>query len=377
MNVDIEEIEVKSVYTKTAIPATEYVANPYVGCPHGCQYCYASFMKRFTKHKQPWGSFVDIKHWKSENLPPKDCHTLMISSVTDPYNPLEEKYKRTQTILKDLLDHHREEISLLIITKSNLVCRDIPLLKKFKTPPKVAFSINTLDEQFKDEMDHAVSIQKRLEAMKTLYDHGIKTICFISPIFPEITDTIAIIKKVKSFVNYIWLENLQLRGDYKQRILNYIEINYPKFIPIYEQLYKGNLKNAKAYRKEYWTNYWLKIQNYCIENHINIDNSGDTSHTYDDDTNLNSIIVYNLLHDGSPDITKSTNVRIATTNKNNDTVKIKKEKEEVKVKEERIENKDNKKRNKEYDEIKNESTTKRCGGKITRSKSNNLKKNPY
>ncbi|ORX86381.1 hypothetical protein BCR32DRAFT_265070 [Anaeromyces robustus] len=358
VNVDIEDIQVKSVYTKTAIPSTEYVANPYVGCPHGCQYCYASFMKRFTKHKEPWGTFVDIKYWKNNLPPPKECHTLMISSVTDPYNPLEEKYKRTQTILKDLINHQRnKDISLLIITKSNLICRDIPLLKKFKRIPKVAFSINTLNEDFKMDMDNAVSIDKRLEAMKTLYENGIKTICFISPIFPEITDAISIIKKVKPFVHYIWLENLQLRGDYKQRILNYIQFNYPKFLPIYEQLYKGNMKNAKNFRNEYWTNYWLKVQNYYI--------------------------------------TKSTNVSIGTTttkNKNNhekNNNKTLKDKEKGKEgKEGKEEGKGNKKE-KEQKEMKKEKENNKSnikkesninnnsGGKITRSKSINIKKKPY
>eukprot|EP00833_Pecoramyces_ruminatium_P004936 jgi/Orpsp1_1/1178968/evm.model.c7180000067401.1 len=294
-NIDIEDIDVKTVYTKTAIPATEYVANPYVGCPHGCQYCYASFMKRFTKHRQEWGSFVDVKHWTKE--PPKECRSLMISSVTDPYNPLEEKYKRTEAVLKELLKTHHEDTELLIITKSDLVLRDLPLLKKFKKP-KVAFSINTLDESFKDDMDNAKPIERRIHAMKTLHANGIRTICFISPIFPEITDVIAIIQKVHPYANYIWLENLQLRGDYKQRILEYIKNSHPKLIPIYDKLYKGSLVKAKAFRKEYWSNYWSKIKAYCEKNKIPTDSSGDSSKTREND--LKTTCVYNLLHDGSP-----------------------------------------------------------------------------
>jgi DNA repair photolyase len=295
MNIDIEEINVKSVYTKTAIPTTEYVANPYVGCPHGCQYCYASFMKRFSKHKEDWGSFVDVKFWDKE--PPKECKSLMISSVTDPYNPLEKKYKRTQAILQQLLDTHHEDTSLLIITKSDLVLRDLPLIKQFKKP-RVAFSINTLDESFKDEMDHAVPIEKRIQAMKTLHNNGIRTICFISPIFPEITDVIAIINKVHPYANYIWLENLQLRGDYKLRILDYIKYSHPKLLPLYEKLYKGTIVKAKAYRREYWSKCWTEIKAFCEKNKIPTDSSGDSSKTREND--LKTTCVYNLLHDGSP-----------------------------------------------------------------------------
>jgi len=293
--IDIEDIEVKSIYTKTALPATEYVANPYVGCPHACQYCYASFMKRFTNHKQAWGSFVDVKYWKQ--IPPKTCHSLLIASVTDPYNPLEEKYKRTQAILEQLLEEKREDISLLIITKSDLVLRDLPLLKKFKKS-KVAFSINTLDESFKNDMDNAKPLANRLQAMKKLHENGIRTICFISPIFPELTDVIAIINKVQPYASYIWLENLQLRGDYKFRILEYIKHNYPKYYPLYEKLYKGNIVKAKAFRKEYWSNYWDKIKIHCKKHNILINQKGNPYKTREND--LKTTCVYNLMHDGSP-----------------------------------------------------------------------------
>ena len=57
----IKEIEVKSVMTKSNLPVSDFYVNPYVGCSHACKYCYASFMKRFTNHSEPWGTFVDVK----------------------------------------------------------------------------------------------------------------------------------------------------------------------------------------------------------------------------------------------------------------------------------------------------------------------------
>ena len=60
MNVKI--IQTKDYVTKSNLPASDYVINPYVGCPHGCKYCYASFMKRFTNHtEEEWGTFIDVK----------------------------------------------------------------------------------------------------------------------------------------------------------------------------------------------------------------------------------------------------------------------------------------------------------------------------
>ena len=57
----IKEINCKSILTKSGIEAVDYALNPYVGCGHGCVYCYATFMKRFTGHTEEWGTFVDVK----------------------------------------------------------------------------------------------------------------------------------------------------------------------------------------------------------------------------------------------------------------------------------------------------------------------------
>ena len=53
MNMVEKEVAVKDLVTKSNLPASDYVINPYVGCPHGCRYCYACFMKRFTNHSEP------------------------------------------------------------------------------------------------------------------------------------------------------------------------------------------------------------------------------------------------------------------------------------------------------------------------------------
>ena len=61
MSLIIKEIKVKSVLTRSGIPGVDYCINPYVGCFHGCRYCYATFMKRYTGHTEAWGGFVDVK----------------------------------------------------------------------------------------------------------------------------------------------------------------------------------------------------------------------------------------------------------------------------------------------------------------------------
>lgn len=234
----IRQIEAKSVITKTDIPVCDYAVNPYVGCTHGCRYCYASFMKRFTNHPEEWGSFLDVKHWPKIMHPEKYAgKELFFGTVTDPYNPQEETYRRTRALLGQLKG---SGVKISIQTKSDLVMRDIDLIKTFPDA-RVGFSINTLDEAFRADMDNAVSIERRLSAMKALHDAGVRTTCFISPIFPEITDCKAIIDRVKDRSNLVWLENLNLRGSYKGVILAYIAEKHPELVPLYHEIYtKGS-----------------------------------------------------------------------------------------------------------------------------------------
>ncbi len=237
----IQEIEVKSVMTKSNLPVADFSVNPYVGCLHGCKYCYASFMKRFTNHPEPWGEFIDVKYWPEiKNARKYAGKEAFFGSVTDCYQPHEAKYKRTRALLEQL---QGSGISISIATKSDLVLRDLDLIKTFPNA-RVSWSINTLDESFRKEMDVAVSIERRLEAMRQFYEAGVQTTCFISPIFPGITDVEAIIRKAKNYCNLVWLENLNLRGDYKGKILAWIHQNHPELDQLYYDIYT---KKDRAY----------------------------------------------------------------------------------------------------------------------------------
>jgi DNA repair photolyase len=259
MQVATKEINVKWVMTKSNLPIWDFSVNPYVWCAHWCKYCYASFMKRFTNHKEPRGEFVDVKYRDPIQNPEKyKWKTAVVGSVTDPYQPCELKYWRTRALLEQL---QWSWINLLISTRSNLIERDIDLIKTFPNV-RVSFSINTLDEEFKKDMDYASSIENRLLTMKKLYDAWIYTSCFISPIFPWITDVISIIERAKKFSNLVWLENLNLRWDYKWTILKYIHEKHPELDDLYYQIYT---KKDRSYWyeldekiREYTLKHWLK-----------------------------------------------------------------------------------------------------------------------
>ena len=243
--IKVNHIETKSVMTKSNTPIGGYSVNPYVGCPHACKYCYASFMKRFTGHTEEWGTFMDVKDWPEIKNPKKYAgQKVIIGTVTDGYNPLEETYKNTRRLLEELKDSGAD---ILICTKSDLVLRDLDLLKEINENSRltVSWSINTLDEEFKDDMDAAVSIERRLAAMKEVYAAGIRTICFISPVFPGITDIEAIIDRTKDQCDLVWLENLNLRGGFKADIMKYISDKHPDLVPLYDEIY--NKKNRRYF----------------------------------------------------------------------------------------------------------------------------------
>lgn len=254
----IKEINVKTILTKSNLPVSDYSVNPYVGCSHSCKYCYASFMKRFTNHPEQWGTFVDVKHWDTIKNPKKYAgKELFIGSVTDPYMPLEAEYKRTRTLLEQM---QGSGCKISIATKSDLVLRDIDLIKSFPDA-RVSWSINTLDEEFRSEMDCSVSIQRKIEAMRKFHEAGVRTTCFISPIFPYITDVQCIILKTKDYCNLIWLENLNLRGDYKKVILDYIKEKRPALYSVYDEIYNKS-------DRDYWENLSKKIAQFCAEHKL-------------------------------------------------------------------------------------------------------------
>lgn len=255
-------VTVNDYVTASKLPDSDFVINPYVGCSHSCKYCYACFMKRFTGHDEPWGSFIDVKQCdKPISLKRIKGKKIFMSSVTDCYNPAEEKYKVTRKILEQLIPFEGE---LTIGTKSDLVLRDIDLLKQMKNV-SVSFSINTLDESFRADMDQAKPIASRIAAMKKLHEEGIRTVTFMSPIFPFITDFKAIIEATRPYCKMYWFENLNLRGSYKKVILDYIHTHYPQYEEGYQRIYEKK-------DRTYWKALSEEIDLFCQKTGVNYHN---------------------------------------------------------------------------------------------------------
>lgn len=186
----IAEKECRTALNRCGIPGIDYCLNPYTGCSHGCLYCYASFMKKFCNISEDWGSFVQVKVNFAERLKAslkrkkQGCVTL--SSVTDPYQSIERKYGITRSCLELLAG---TDLSVNILTKSDLVLRDLNLLKKLPQV-KVGMTITTLDPYTAKLLEPgAPSPERRLQALAQLAATGIKTWVFIAPVVPGIADT--------------------------------------------------------------------------------------------------------------------------------------------------------------------------------------------
>lgn len=256
----VEIREAKSIITKSNIPSIDYVINPYTGCQHGCIYCYAEFMIRFTGHKgEKWGQFLDIKNYDFEKIKPSkyDGKSILLSSVTDPYLPLEKKYQNTKKILENLVGTSAD---IQILTKSKLVTRDIELFKKFENI-KIGISINTSSDNFARIIEPAASKpSERLSAIEQISGENIETYVFVSPFFPEITDFKAIIEKAENYTKNFSFENLNFRPHNVPRIYQVIDKYYPKLLPKYKEIRQD---------QSYWDYVELEIKDFCESKHLN------------------------------------------------------------------------------------------------------------
>ncbi len=188
MAVASREIETRSALVRSRIPGVEFVINPYLGCGHGCRYCYAVFMRRYSRHSREsrWGEFVEVKSNIVEILAAELARkrkrgSAFLSSVCDPYQPAEKEYRLTRGCL-ELLRNYGWEISIL--TRSPLVLRDTDILRT-ALDCRVGFSIPTDDDRVRQILEPAAPpIPARIEALKRLREAGIRTWAFIAPMLP-------------------------------------------------------------------------------------------------------------------------------------------------------------------------------------------------
>ncbi len=222
----------KSVLSRSRIADIDYSINPYVGCEHGCAYCYARFMGRKRGHREEWGGFVDIKvnapQVLSREIARSKRGTILLSSVTDPYQPIERRYQLTRKILKRLL---RYDYPISILTKSTLVERDIDLLRHFKHC-QVGVTVVALDEEVGRAFEpHSPPPKNRFNALRRVAKNNIQTYVFLGPLLPKFSeeDLEEMLDECEKVgVHHVLIDKLNMRQGNWQSITKVLDTEFPE-----------------------------------------------------------------------------------------------------------------------------------------------------
>ena len=260
-------MKIRSIYCKTALsasklPGLDYSLNPYRGCEHNCAYCYVPNVLKISREN--WGEFVDIKVniplILSKELKRKKPGIVAISTVTDPYQSVEKKYKLTLYCLEQLL---RYDFPVSIHTKSHLVLRDIDLLTQFSNA-EVGITVTTpYDYESKILEPKASSISNRLDAVKKLNDCGIKTFIFFGPIYPTIKldDIKHIVKQLsETGTNKLIVDSLNLKVDVWENLKRNLS-SHPSILASFQK----NLFENKDYYSAIFDEIKLQCENYKLK----------------------------------------------------------------------------------------------------------------
>ena len=228
----VREIYAKTILSKSKV--LDYTINPYIGCEHGCTYCYARYMKRFTGHREEWGRFVDAKinaaRLLQREIKKKRVGRIWISGACDPYQPLEKKCELTKACLK-ILSKNRWPIT--IQTKSPLVLRDLELLREFDDV-EVGITITTADDNIRRIFEpNASAIIERIETVEKLHSAGLKTFAMIAPMLPKVKDLAA-----------------QLGGKVDHVLIDKMNYHYADWVYRHHNLEHAMANNFFARRKE-------------------------------------------------------------------------------------------------------------------------------
>jgi len=250
----VAEVECRNALVKSGIEGLDYALNPYTGCQHACVYCYAEFMKKYTNHDEDWGDFVDAKVNVVERLEGQIKRTrpgsVQMGTVTDAYQPSEERFRLSRGCLEVLAD---SDFSVTIQTKSDLVLRDIDILKKMKNR-EVGLTITCHDPEVETLFEPGASnLDRRLDALKRLKRAGIPTYVFFGPILPFFSDhqdsRLLFFRRLeKTGVNKVYLDKMNYLKGKRKKISRVLRENYPHALRFYD----GVVERGEDYAE------WLK-----------------------------------------------------------------------------------------------------------------------
>lgn len=260
--VEVIEQQAKSVINAVVgMPWFAWSINPYRGCYHQCRFCYARRSHTYLEEDgtRGWGSRIYVKvnaaavvraevskrSWKHEHV--------TIGTVTDPYQPLEGRYRITRGILEALRDY---PTPAGIITRSPLIVRDIDVLQQLArvAGASVSVSMATMDEALAREIEPTVAPpRQRLRAVRMLAEAGIDVSVALAPVLPGINDSAESLEAVvhsahDSGATKVWHNTLNLHEVTRNEFFSYLRERRPELIARYAQLYRGKYAPAEISR---------------------------------------------------------------------------------------------------------------------------------
>jgi DNA repair photolyase len=200
-------LEVRSVLNRCANVDRPFAwtINPYRGCEYGCRYCYARYTHEFMGLTR-WQDFEEKIYVKRNaarllrrELTPARLagQQIALGTATDPYQPAERRYRVTRSLLEVMV--HAEDLRLSVTTKSDLIVRDLDLLRRIalRNRLRIYFTITTMDRALARALEpRAPALERRLAAMRALADAQIATGVALSPIMPDLTDDPAALEAI-------------------------------------------------------------------------------------------------------------------------------------------------------------------------------------
>jgi DNA repair photolyase len=239
-----------------------WTINPYRGCEFGCRYCYARYTHEFMEMRD--GMEFERKIYVKQHaagLLRHDLHrvkpeeAIALGTATDPYQPAERRYEVTRGILEEFARHRGFDLG--IVTKSNLIIRDIDLLKEVAKANRLSvhITVTTLNVELARILEpRAPRPDLRLDAVRALSQAGLRAGVSCSPVVPGITDAPADLEAVvraaaESGADYVFANPLFLKPCSAAVFLPFLQQNFPHLAESYRQRYQDRAFLAPAYAK--------------------------------------------------------------------------------------------------------------------------------
>jgi DNA repair photolyase len=239
-----------------------WTINPYRGCEFACKYCYARYTHEFMEMRDgvDFEQKIYVKQHARDLLRQelrlvKAGESIAIGTATDPYQPAERKFEVTRAILEEFALH--EGLELRIVTKSNLVTRDLDVLQQISERNRVSVSVTvtTLNVELARLLEpRAPRPDLRLEAVRQLNEAGIHAGVNCCPVLPGITDSPRDLEAVVRATaaaggKHIFANPLFLKPCSAAVFLPFLEKEFPQLVESYRQRYHGRAFLPKSYHE--------------------------------------------------------------------------------------------------------------------------------